>query len=215
MLYVGLDLGQAADYSALALVEEPIYCPPMGGWVSSSALTRDLIEMYPRVRRNWERQAPGKCPLWLRHLSRYPLRTSYPDIVADIVRRLGTKARDDAELVVDGTGVGAAVVDMFRYSDLPCPLYPIIITAGVKQDGNHVPKRDLIGAVQVAIQTRRLESSLNTKEVETFFSEMQSYAIKLTDTGHDTYNAREGKHDDLVLAVALAVHRHSRLHIGE
>lgn len=216
MFYLGLDLGQAADYSALAVVEEPIYCPPLGGWASSSALTPDLAEIYPRAWRTWAQQAPSKPPLWLRTLHRYPLRTPYPDIVADVVRRLGTAERDDAVLVIDGTGVGAAVVDMFRFSALPCPFYPVIITGGVQQDGNHVPKRDLIGAVQVAIQTRRLESSLNTKEVETFFGEMQTYAMKLTDSGHDTYNARgDSQHDDLVLAVALAVWRRSRMNRGE
>lgn len=216
MFYLGLDLGQAADYSALAVLEEPIYCPQLGGWVSGSALTPELRDIYPRVGHLWAAQALTKPPLWLRSLVRYPLHTPYPEIVADVVRRLGTAPRDDAELVIDGTGVGAAVVDMFRYSALPCAFYPVIITSGVQQDGNHVPKRDLIGAVQVAIQTRRLEPSQHTKEIETFLGEMQTYAIKLTDKGHDTYNARgDSQHDDLVLAVALAVWRRSRVNRGE
>lgn len=216
MFYLGLDLGQAADYSALAVVEEPIFCPQLGGWVSGGALTPELRDIYPRAWHLWAAQAPTKPPLWLRSLMRYPLRTPYPEIVADVVRRLGTAPRDDAELVIDGTGVGAAVVDMFRYSALPFKPYSVIITGGVQQDFNHVPKRDLIGALQVAIQTRRLEPSQHTKEIETFLSEMQTYAIKLTNTGHDTYNARgDSQHDDLVLAVALAVWRRTRLNQGE
>lgn len=212
--YVGLDLGQAADHSALAIVEEPIWAPADQRWVSSSTLTPEVVET--RIWQRWQAHRPSKPPLWLRTLHRYPLRTPYPDIVADVVRRFGTEERNDAVLVIDGTGVGAAVVDMFRDSALSCDFYPVIITGGVKVERNHVPKRDLIGAVQVAIQTGRLETTAHTKDVETFMTEMQHYAIKLTDTGHDTYNARgDSQHDDLVLAVALACWYRGRLNRGE
>lgn len=209
MYYLGLDLGQAADYSALSLIEEPIYVPQQGGWVSSSALEPELSELYQALGYRWAQQAPGPPPLWLKLLHRYPLRTPYPDIVADVVRRLGTKPRSDAVLVVDGTGVGAPVVDMFRYSALPCELKAIIIHGGVKvihDRGTHVPKRDLIGALQVAIQTRRLQPSQHTKEIETFLNEMQGYAVKISDAGNDTYSPRgDSQHDDLVLSVSLPV----------
>ena len=33
--------------------------------------------------------------------------------------------------------------------------------------------------------------------------ELQSFRVTLTANGHDTYAARSGEHDDLVLAVAL------------
>lgn len=217
--YLGLDLGQAADYSALAVVEEPIYCPPLDGWVSSAELTPELRSAYNHgARWQWREQTAEKPPLWLRGLYRYPLRTAYPAIVDDVIRRLGGAAaqRDDAILALDGTGVGAAVVDMFRYSTLPCALYSIIITGGVRVERNHVPKRDLIGAVQAVLQTNRLRVAKHSEYTETWMREMQSYAIKLTDKGHDTYNARgDSEHDDLVLAVALAVWLRNRWNRGE
>lgn len=218
--YLGLDLGQASDPSALALIEEPIYCPPMGGWVSGSGITPDLRLQYEQgMWYHWKQAAPGKPPLWLLGLSRYPLKTAYPAIVDDVIRRLGGPDagwRDDVTLVIDGTGVGAAVVDIFRFAHLPCQMYPIVITGGVKVENNHVPKRDLIGAVQVAIQTRRLQPTQHTKDIEAFLTEMQNYAIKLTATGHDTYNARgDSLHDDLVLAVALACWFRGRMNPGE
>lgn len=206
--YLGLDLGQSADYSALAVLEEPIFCPPLGGWVSGAQLDPVLRLQYEQgMWYHWQQQAPGKPPLWLRSLSRYLLRTPYTTVVDDVIRRLGGKdeQRRDAVLVVDGTGVGAAVVDLFRFAELPCEMFSVIITGGVKAERNHIPKRDLISAVQVAIQTQRLQPIGHTKEIETFFSEMANYQLKLTSTGHDTYNARtDSIHDDLVLAVALA-----------
>lgn len=214
LFYAGLDLGQAADFTALAIIEELVYCPEAGGWVSWTALTSvQKSDYHAGFGWRWRAQTREKPPLWLRTLHRYPLRTPYPDIVADVVRRLNRATL----LVIDGTGVGAAVVDMFRFADppLPCDLYPAIITGGVKQDGNHVPKRDLIGAVQAVVQTGQLHIAEQTTEAKTFLDEIQNYRLKLTDTGHDTYNAREGKHDDLVLAVSLAAWQRSRLNRGE
>lgn len=207
-IYLGLDLGQSADYSALAVLEEPVYCPPAGGWVSGAQLTPDQRNQYEQgMWYHWKQAAPGKPPLWLRQLHRYPLRTPYPAVVDDVIRRLGGKdaRRSDVMLVVDGTGVGAAVVDMFRFAELPCEMFSVIITGGVKVDNNHVPKRDLIGAVQALLHAGRLQVSKATPETETWAKEMQNYQLKLTSTGHDTYNARgDSNHDDLVLAVALA-----------
>lgn len=218
LYYAGLDLGQAADYSALAVVEEPIYCPLAGGWVSWAELPYELRRAYKNgAADQWAALAPGRPPLWLRQLHRYPLRTPYPAIVADVAQRLNAAS----VLVIDGTGVGAAVVDMFRYAQppLPCDLKPVVIHSGVKviiDRGLHVPKRDLIGAAQAVLQSERLKVAEQTAETETWMREMQNYAIKLTDSGHDSYNARgDSQHDDLVLAVALAVWLREYRHRGE
>lgn len=209
MLYLGLDLGQASDYSALCVVEEPIYVPPQGGWISAADILPEWHDQYAALGYKWLQQAPGKPPLWLRTLYRYPLRTPYPDVVADVIRRLGPRRRSDAVLVVDGTGVGAAVCDLFRFSALPCEIRPVVIHGGihvVHDRGIHVPKRDLIGVVQVLLHTKRLVVSKHSTETETWAKEMQNYRIKLSEkTGHDSYDARgDSQHDDLVLAVALA-----------
>ena len=43
-------------------------------------------------------------------------------------------------------------------------------------------------------------------EAETLLQELVNYRVKIDPlTAHDSYNAREGKHDDLVLALCLAV----------
>jgi hypothetical protein len=113
-----------------------------------------------------------------------------------------------ASLVVDNTGVGRPVVDMLRQNRLS-PV-PITITGGdaVTRDGHgyRVPKRDLVGAVQVLLQTQRLRFAAGMPMVPKLVEELQAFRVKISaDTAHDSYGSwREGSHDDLVLAVAVA-----------
>jgi hypothetical protein len=72
--------------------------------------------------------------------------------------------------------------------------------------GWHVPKRDLIASAQIALQSRRLVIAEGLPDTATLVKELQDYRVEISEkTGHDSYNARSGAHDDLVLAVALAV----------
>ncbi len=41
-------------------------------------------------------------------------------------------------------------------------------------------------------------------DAETLVRELADYRVKISASGHDSYDAREGQHDDLILAVALA-----------
>ncbi len=41
--YWGLDLGQSSDYSALAIIEEPVWIMDAGQWVSPSQLPPDML----------------------------------------------------------------------------------------------------------------------------------------------------------------------------
>ncbi|MEO5953213.1 MAG: hypothetical protein ABIQ44_12175 [Chloroflexia bacterium] len=86
----------------------------------------------------------------------------------------------------------------------------IVITGGTKvtREGNarHVPKRDLVGALQVLIQSSRLKAAKGLSDGQMLVHELQNFKYKISAAGNDTYAAwREGDHDDLVLAVALPV----------
>jgi hypothetical protein len=178
--YVGLDLGQSADYTALAVVEDT---------------------------------SPG---LHLRHLERYQLRTPYTDIadnVARLVRDPLLSQRRKPELIVDETGVGKAVVDMFRERKLY--FRPVTITGGdvaregqVKERGKsyRVPKRDIVGALEVPFHNGTLKVAGDLELWPTLRQELLSFRRKVSlATGHDSYEHwRESDHDDLVLACALA-----------
>src|SRR5262249_32781559 len=79
------------------------------------------------------------------HLERLPLGTPYPAIVAHVGRLL-TKLPGRPELVIDYTGVGRPVFDMFVYTGI----YPtgVLITGGTTEarDGptRSVPKVTLV-----------------------------------------------------------------------
>lgn len=175
--FLGLDLGQAADYTALAVLE-----------------TRP--ESYP---------ARYDC----RYLERVPLGTPYPAVAERVRTLLDTpELREKTALLVDATGVGRPVLDMLRQHRLD-PV-PITITGGdtVGRDGAgyRVPKRDLVGVVQVLLQTERLKLAASLPHLSTLVRELTAFRVKIDpNTAHDSYGAwREGTHDDLVLAVAVA-----------
>ena len=50
----------------------------------------------------------------------------------------------------------------------------------------------------------RLKIPRELAEAETLVRELQDFRVEFTAAGHLTFNARCGKHDDLVLALAIA-----------
>ena len=170
---VGLDLGQASDYTAL------------------SVLATDGPQMHI-VTLARERGTP------------------YTAISARTAKLLATPPLSGGcALVVDATGVGLAVLDLLRAVGLR-PV-PVTITSGDKttyENGSYrVPKRDVVAAVQVALQQGTLKLADGLPLGPVFLQEMLAYRMKISATGHDTYaNWRsDSEHDDLVLSVALAV----------
>ena len=92
-------------------------------------------------------------------LRRFPLGTSYPAIVRDVHTLFQTPPlRRDCPLIVDATGCGRPVVDLFHQNG--CDVVAVSIHGGdrVNHEGRHyrVPKRDLVAVVQVLLQQRRL-----------------------------------------------------------
>ena len=86
---------------------------------------------------------------------------------------------------------------------------PVVITGGnleTMDRGHHmVPKRDLIMGVQVLLQKRELRIAARLNGVEALVKEMAEMRVKVTASGREQYGAwREGQHDDMILAVALA-----------
>jgi hypothetical protein len=175
---LGVDLGQAHDFTALVILE--------------------LLE----------------DELHARHIERLPLDMPYPQQV-DRVAALASSPElaHSVRVAVDATGVGRPVVDMLRDELRPSrtPLVAITITGGTAAThiGSRwsVPKRDLIGAAQVALQTRELKIAAALPEAQTLADELRAYRVQISDDGRDSYgNGRTAPNDDLVLATAIAVY---------
>ena len=59
--------------------------------------------------------------------------------------------------------------------------------------------------VQVALQTGRLKIAADLAEVGILTQELQNFQVSISESGFDSYEARTGKHDDLVLSLAMAL----------
>ncbi|CAA9265035.1 MAG: hypothetical protein AVDCRST_MAG77-2867 [uncultured Chloroflexi bacterium] len=217
--YLGLDLGQVADFTALCLLEESVWIREEAlrvlaldrvGWHAPGDLTPYQVDQARAWAEHYGR--PADPPLAIRHLARPPLGTPYPAVVEHVAQLRGTAPLrpETTAIVVDQTGVGRAVCDQFRQAGVP--IIPVTIHAGHTvsgdtREGLHVPKRELVGAAQVLLQGRRLKIAQGLPEAPTLLAEMQHFKVKIDPrTAHDSYSAwREGQHDDLVLAACLAV----------
>ena len=173
---VGLDLGQARDPTAVVAVEQVW---PGGG--PAEYRVRDL--------RRW-------------------LGLSYVSVAGRMRALLAAPELAGAALVVDKTGVGAAVVDQVRAVGLD-PV-AVFIHGGERTVGAgkewRVPKRELVGVLQVLFQAGRLKIAAGLELADTLGNELVNFKMTIDPaTAHDSYAAwRERDHDDLVLALALA-----------
>jgi hypothetical protein len=190
---IGLDLGQAQDPTALAVVH--------ANGEQCFAQGTTAADQYT-----------------VPHLERFTLGTSYPKIVERVLELLvqrqpgrDTQPLRHCKLVVDRTGVGRAVVDLFK-EVLPktVPMVAVTITAGhhatfVAADGWNVPKKELVGVLQALLQTRRMKIAKDLPNAQVLAQELANFQVKLTAAANETFGAwREGQHDDLVLALAIA-----------
>ena len=195
--FVGVDFGQTRDFTAIAVLERS---ETTGAW--------------DPVMFAWKKEVS----LRLRYLERIALGTPYPEVVDRVVQvtqwpELAGRCR----LAVDGTGVGRPVVDLLRRARPGCELMPVNITSGLKQTEEcgyyGVPKRDLILGLQVLLQRGVLRIAAGLEHGPDLVKEMAAMQVKITLTGHEQYGCwREGTHDDLVFAVALACWNAQRMY---
>jgi hypothetical protein len=62
-----------------------------------------------------------------------------------------------------------------------------------------------VAVTQAALQGGRLRVAAALPEAATLTRELESFRVTINVAGHDSYSAREGEHDDLVLAVAIGI----------
>ncbi len=115
-------------------------------------------------------------------------------------------------VVADATGVGVPVTDLLRAADLGCEMTALTITGGARASradgGWNVPKRDLVVGLEVMLETGSLKIATGLREGETFIKELTGMRVKVSAGRREQFEAwREGTHDDLVLAAALAYWR--------
>jgi hypothetical protein len=193
---VGVDLGQSTDPTAIAVLHWR--CRPLETWTHDNFLHRQDVQEHIDVR----------------HLERLPLGMAYPAVVqhvANLLIRPPLCGDDDfpaAELVIDETGVGRAVGDIFEAAGMRPKR--VTITAGTEATSGHglnryhVAKTILISQLDAALHIGRLRFASALADAAAMAEELKDFRRKVSDAGRSSYAARTGSHDDLVLSVAIA-----------
>jgi hypothetical protein len=110
-------------------------------------------------------------------------------------------------VILDATGVGKAAVELFRHSNFNLSILTLMAGDQMVQDGRsyRVPKRDVISTTQVLLQKERLKIARTLPDAALLARELVNFRVRLTAKGsEDALDWREGPHDDLVLALAIA-----------
>ena len=187
--HVGVDLGQRRDPTALAVIEQA-----------------QLLGEFDHAVWAYRKEET----LYLRHLDRLELGTPYTEVVEQVVKVTNHPTlAGRSYLAVDGTGVGVPVVDILRGAGPQATMLPVLVTGGQTESYDSgfykVPKRDLIIGLQLALQQRRLQIAAGMRYGMTLVEELAGMEVRVTAAGNEQFAAwREGTHDDLVFAVALA-----------
>jgi hypothetical protein len=194
---VGLDVGQLSDPSAMTVLQRQMR----------------IVE---------GRLDPYFFAGWLERL---PLQMPYPAMVKTVRTRL-EPIGERCALIVDATGVGRGVVDLFRegwtdYDRLtmervtrpgkPTIIAVTLLTNALSQpraerwDEWHVSRREVIMAFLLCLQQQRFQGAASLPELHTLIQEAKAFQWKASAKGEEFDAWTTGHHDDLLLATAVAV----------
>lgn len=175
--YVGLDLGQSADYTALAVIEE-----------ATQELRLRHLERYP-LKTPYNVVADNVVALVGRLREHSPF-GGLPHLLVDNtgVGRAVTDQLRERRLTFDPVTITGG-------------------ERATRAEGEwRVPKKDLVAALEVPFHTGALKVAAGLDLWPVLRGELLNFRRKVSlKTGHDSYEHwRESDHDDLVLAAALA-----------
>lgn len=215
---VGVDLGQANDPTAIAVLEKKIVPP-------ETALFAPVGESPSN------RLVEGSVAYDLVYIKRPKLGTPYDTIakrVADLVCELEPQGAfgelGQVTLSVDGTGVGRGVVDMldteFQRRGTTSKSIPRVDFRRVSVTGSQttlkrptrtngywsVPKKDLVFPAVAAFQQGKIRIG-KVKDRDALVNELKNYkrTTNIATGGMQFEPWRESDHDDLLFAVCLAL----------
>lgn len=193
---VGIDIGQAHDPTAIAIVSR----------LTTTTANPQFKSVNPEPNARYEVQ----------HLERLRLGMPYPQQVDHLEAMLCRRPlnRLAPRVLVDYTGVGRPVFDMFAGRHALRSAQGVVITGGRDTTrhgaGWSVPKGELVSKLQALLHAGELRIAAGLPDAPVLLRELQDFRVRFTEAGNATFNAREGAHDDLVLALALAVFGLSR-----
>jgi hypothetical protein len=172
--FLGVDLGQAQDPTALAVVQRlPAYAGHRLGLRYLERLA--LGTSYPRIVRHLK-ALMGRFPL----AGRSSLVVDATGVGRPVLDYLHHEGLHPVGVVITG---GTTVT----------------WSGGCA----HVPQRDLIGVTRLRLDQERLDIAKRMPLAATLEAELKGFQVRVTAAAHETFG-REGAHDDLVYALSCA-----------
>ncbi len=191
--FMGLDVGKVTDFSALCV------------------LARWYRKVGDEVQRQYTVTQLGQFPIGLEYV-----------YVEEGVKQVWDKLKllpSRTICMVDQTGVGSPVCDHLRHKGMR--ITGVNITGGsevTRPNDNtyNVPKAILVTLLVSAVQTGILHLLPDLKIKDEFTKQMQNFGYQINrETGHTSYESQSSViHDDLVIAVALALFAGEKIHKG-
>jgi len=204
--FISCDIGRLQDYTAISVVQVKFYKAKVvaGALPEWSFDPRDVIPVFevPLLERF---QAPYR-----QTLTRLQEIFDFPQLFLN-----------EREIIIDATGIGDAVLEMAYEMDMD--VTPIVITGGDQarygDERFYVPRKELVDALVVAFQSRRIRVSpdLDDRLTAQLETEMNNLQIKRSPTtARETYEAiSDLKHDDMAMSLAMGIWRAMQDHHRE
>lgn len=205
-VFINCDIGRLQDFTAISVVWVKYYDRKLvtGGVAETNYDPRDVIPVFevPLLERF---QGPYR-----QTLQRLEEIYNFPSLYLE-----------EREIVLDATGVGDAVLEMGM--EMNMEITPVVITGGdnarVGDDRWYVPRKELIDALVVAYQSRRIRVSpdIDKKLTDQLTTEMNNLQIKRNpETARETYEAiMDAKHDDIAMSLSMGIWRGMQDHQRE
>ena len=205
-LVMGVDVGKEVDPTAICVIEKCNGVIDHGSDYERHTNQTEALGLQKKAER-WR----------VVHMERIPLKTKYGEVIRHIAGLLATpqlqadpdENRSAGELVIDAGGAGG-VAEMFIDNGLK-PI-SVIIRGGLDTNwkGRNrftVAKEELIGLLDARLNHDRFPLTFSTQltEAEAFKAEIADFRRNVSGAGRMQYEARQGRHDDMILSVALAV----------
>ena len=143
------------------------------------------------------------------YLKKYKLKTSYVSIVRDIGNMVKESyALKGSRIIVDATGVGRPVVDMFLSYGVQ--VISATITGGSSSSWKTknevtIPKKEIVSCLQIVLQNKVIKIASGLDCIEDIKREFLNFKASISSNARASFNARAGYHDDIVMSLGLAI----------
>jgi hypothetical protein len=185
---IAADLGAAADHTAICVLQQ---------------IKHSHVTVKGKTIKQWEEYQ-------VRHMERLPLGVDYVQQM-EYLQQLHQRPplNGACPVILDHTGVGAGVSSIAIKLGIK-PLIRVTITAGdgrsIKADGRvNVAKSVLISNLDAALHQKILKIAPALLEAKALEEELRDLRRHVSAAGRFQFEARVGRHDDLVLSLAMAL----------